>query len=616
MKRNEYGVNLDQGVPLESEEDFRLLHVPAATAERDTIKKWLRSGQSPLLVGGQIGTGKTTLIAKVFRDAERPPDVLINFDTGTDRQTGGAFWGVAVAGFIESAIACGVDLPNPSMPAELADLPNADWAGLLSVLKADVLALDTYRRRREAEERLAEAPDYAADFVRAVCSEFSKTGTAPIILAAGVDKIDPTTAAFFEVKPCLRLLHEFKTLFEVNVVHLFGEAFPGASLGGDRLCLTAMEQAQIVELLEKRLGRYADAETGVLPALANLSGGNPRQAVRLLSAYEDARASQTNPDEALAQATRAVARDLFALAATPSYELLKSVQEEGLLEAGLVTLPGDPDTARLAIFGNWLVLTGQPEEGASRWPATLNPVLGGRIVVASTPPDHEIATLRQYADLQDMSDSGLAFDPERADEVARELAQALESDIPCRTAELLDSIGRAFLSPERRDRTILAYRSPEVRDAIRAFLFAKANSYTHRSCRHVCLSDLAAGDPLEAVVQAFHEAADVLSVDFDVQLSQTALDFLESHRDGFVDREIIWWIPERDLRRYLPKWPQLRQLFQVFVLEEELLQHLSEEEIEEELAYLGLLGEDASGVSEAVGNLRRLLHCLRGGRAQ
>jgi hypothetical protein len=74
MKRHRFGINLDEGIPLSSEEDFELLYVDCFKDAYNRLRQWIENGDKPLLLGGQIGAGKSTLIHRVFIDNTRKPD--------------------------------------------------------------------------------------------------------------------------------------------------------------------------------------------------------------------------------------------------------------------------------------------------------------------------------------------------------------------------------------------------------------------------------------------------------------------------------------------------------------------------------------------------------------
>ena len=80
MKRSRFGINLDEGIPLSSEKDFELLHVNCFNDVSDQLHEWTARGEKPSMLGGQIGSGKSTLIRYVFNDNIQKPDVEIHFD--------------------------------------------------------------------------------------------------------------------------------------------------------------------------------------------------------------------------------------------------------------------------------------------------------------------------------------------------------------------------------------------------------------------------------------------------------------------------------------------------------------------------------------------------------
>lgn len=64
MKRKTFGINLDEGIPLVSQSDFELLHVDCFDDSYEKLTSWIKDSEQPLVIGGQIGSGKSTLIRK------------------------------------------------------------------------------------------------------------------------------------------------------------------------------------------------------------------------------------------------------------------------------------------------------------------------------------------------------------------------------------------------------------------------------------------------------------------------------------------------------------------------------------------------------------------------
>ena len=63
MTRRAYGINLDDGVALTTEEDFARLYVAARPDELQRLQAWLSDpAAESMVLAGQIGSGKTTLL--------------------------------------------------------------------------------------------------------------------------------------------------------------------------------------------------------------------------------------------------------------------------------------------------------------------------------------------------------------------------------------------------------------------------------------------------------------------------------------------------------------------------------------------------------------------------
>jgi len=120
MKRNRFGINLDEGLPLETQAEFDLLHVDCFAKETSRIFDWIHEGNKPLIFGGQIGSGKSTLINKAIQDSAKKPDIVLRFDRETLNLDAGDFWGITLAGFIKIALMQQLDLSFPNCPKNSA----------------------------------------------------------------------------------------------------------------------------------------------------------------------------------------------------------------------------------------------------------------------------------------------------------------------------------------------------------------------------------------------------------------------------------------------------------------------------------------------------------------
>lgn len=105
---------------------------------------------------------------------------------------------------------------------------------------------------------------------------------------------------------------------------------------------------------------------------------------------------------------------------------------------------------------------------------------------------------------------------------------------------------------------------------------------------------------------------DIFSLDFADNWTAGQLAALDSQRDSLLYSQMIWWIPEQALNKYLAHWTQLRQFFEIYILDDELLGSLSLEDIEADIGFFSdLVEEDKSAPSSMVKNLKSVLEYLK-----
>lgn len=620
MKRNRFGLNLDEGVPLESKEDYEILFVDFFGEASFKLRSWIECGVDPILLGGQIGSGKSTLIAKAFNDTNQLPDVILHFDSETLNFDIGDFLGLTLAKFIEIALLKKIELSLYSLPDEINPDQPGDWDALLEGLSPYAFTMRSFTKKKLLRKRISDNAEYIATAIIKIGQYIeSSIGRPLIIFASGLDKFATTSAASIPINDIIDTLSSFKTLFEVNAVHLFSK--PGSSLYSlDRIFVPAANEETIVEMLSRRLGVYAKHLGAELKSLARCSGGNPRQALRLISHFETARNnSKRNVTENLAIAMRETRSDFFAYAPKPSFELMKIIKQTRKIGTNLFLLPGDKETARTALYGNWIFLN-EPLDGES-WSAVQNPLVSVYFERTLASDDPETQILRKYAEINDISSFGLGlsrYDTDTGKEKTQEqmlwevLSSGIEQPIQSNLTEVLDVLSAALLSKDRPDRAIIAFKDKRITDAARAYLFAKANTYEYQHYMHKVITGGIDAEPLQELEEFLSEDTDIYSVEFGGKWTPNQLELLDKHRDSFILKQIIWWIPFDDLKSYLPCWTQLRQLFEVFVLDDELLGSLSREDIEADLAFFEDLVENVqSSEANVVNNLRTVLEYLK-----
>jgi len=639
MKRNRFGINLDEGIPLENKVDYEHLYVDCFSETSESLHSWIEEGNAPLLLGGQIGSGKSTLINKVLQESAHKPDIILRFDRESLNLDMGDFWGIVLAGFIDAALRQKVNLSFSILPQELGGELEGykpdDWKALLEGLSPTpkTFSLKTFKTKVALRKRIAEViAEVREDYIAQVIAEIGRclqaaTARPLFIFSSGIDKFNVSSAAYFSMQEIISTLMKFKTLFEVNVGHFFPKA--GTSLfGADRLLLPTMKYEAVAEMLLKRMGVYAQPIRHEIDILAQWSGGNPRQAIRLLSHFEAARKGRSkdrkkrNMAENLYFAIHETTSDFFAYSPKPLAALMKTICKSARIEASLFTQPGDKDTAQLAIYGNWILINGKGD--GTSWPVSVNPLIKAVFEAPSDLEETKAKLLAEYAakfNISDISATGLGMN--RIDEKTGEgksgerllreyLASAAEKPIPLNLAESLDILGGALLSKDRADRVIIAYKDHGVTEAARAYLFAKANSYEYQRCMHFLIEGGANRQPLQKLEEFLSEGADIISLEFSGKWEETQLAALDKQRDRFIEHQMLWWIPLADLKNYLPHWIQLRQLFEIIVLEDELLESITSEEVEADLAFFeDLSSGEQSAEANVVNNLKIVLDYLK-----
>jgi hypothetical protein len=481
MKRNRFGINLDEGVPLNKEE-YEILFVNFCEEPARKLRSWIETGESPVLLGGQIGSGKSTLIAKAFNDVGQKPDMVLHFDRESQNLDIGDFLGITLARFIEIALQKEVSLSLFNLPEELNPSQPGNWGALFEGLSPYAFTMQSYTTKKLLRKTIADNAEYVASAIIKIGTYIETSiGRSLIIFASGIDKFDTTGAASIAINDIVTVLSSFKTLFEVNAVHLFAKhGLPFNSV--DKIFVPAANEEIIVEMLSKRLGIYAKHLSDELKSLAECSGGNPRQALRLLSHFESARNNRHHTvTENLAIAMRETRSDFFSYASKPSIDLMKIIKQSRKIGTNLFLLPGDKETALRALYGNWFFLS-ELSSGDS-WRAIPNPLVSGYFENTFVPDDLETQILHKYAETHGISPFGLGLSrydsttgkEKSPDQLLWEFRVSVDQPIQCNLTEVLDVLGAALLSKDRPDRAIIAFKDKSIIEAAQAYLFAKAN---------------------------------------------------------------------------------------------------------------------------------------------
>ncbi|HEC61396.1 MAG TPA: ATP-binding protein [bacterium] len=620
MKRREYGINLDDGVALSTDEEFRLFYVPFNSDETACIQGWFADdAQKSVLLGGQIGAGKTTLIKEVSRSFIDAHIISVRFDTDPIEPSEGGYSMLLFGRILQVCLKAGVEVDGCGIA--LSDFPPIDaesWHVFADKTTSWPSNLQEAGGLRDACAVMSEN----AGLVRKACDELLDrlrdiTLREPIIIAEGIDKFNPGTPEYFSLKDTLIFLAKRKSLLEVNAVHLFQERDfrPGIR----KLFVGGIGYDMLVQMLRNRLGSYAPVYHDAFSLIVKYSGGNARQALRLLSAYYFQHAKRQNDHtEAIALACHQVGRDLLNVpyGSFPT-EIFTVVKRDNYIEGSLLTDPKTATGANDAVYHNWLFVKSEPGPATpTQWPAIINPLIDKAIEwETDTPRTPEEEAVRKWASDHGINPLGLNLPVDNNGEPAwdkfwKEIESSSEEEA-LNILGVLEETGAGLFGVERQDRIIITYRDRKNLEAVRDFLVGEANTYSHFPCEEITLEG---GKGREPVIQLLMRVADrdpnrIYTVELTGKWTDAQLRDLEHRRDILDNLQMLWWIQRDDLKRYLRFWPQLRQFFRIYRLEDELWRGITKEEIQADIDFIKDLSDESD--PEGVRRLRNVLVYLK-----
>ncbi len=620
MKRREYGVNLDDGVALSTDDEFRLLYVPYNPDETACLQGWFaESTQGPLLLGGQIGSGKTTLLKEASRSHVGAQVITVRFDTDPIEPTEGGYCMLLFGRILQACLEADVKVDGSGIA--LSDFPSLDansWDAFADKTTSWPLNLHDAGCLRDVCSVMTEN----SELVRKACAQLldrlrDATSRQPTIIAEGVDKFKPDTAEYFSLKDTLTFLAKTKTLFEVNAVHLPREQDfrPGIL----KLFIGGIGDDLLVQMLQKRLGSYAPVYQDAFSLIVDYSGGNARQALRLLSAYYFRRTQRQNDHtEAIALACHQVSKDLLNMpyGRFPT-DILSVVKRDKYIEGSLLTDSKTAVGASDAIYHNWLFIQGEPAPATpTQWPAIINPLIDGAIEwKTDAPRTPEEEAVQKWAHDHDISPVGLNIPVNDNGEPAWDkFWEKIESSSEEETLNILwvlEEIGAGLFGVERQDRIIITYRERGNLEAVRDFFVGKANTYSHFPCKEITLNG---GEDREPVIELLAQLADrdsnrIYSVELTGKWTEAQLRDLDHRRDILGNLQMLWWIQQDDLKRYLRFWPQLRQFLRIYRLEDELWRGITKEDIQADIDFIKDMSDESN--PEGVRGLHNVLVYLK-----
>ncbi len=588
MIRNENGINFDVGYPL-SDTDFHLLYVDINKDKHQRFLDWIKDVKSaPLIICGQIGTGKTTFIEKGFFETDNqksPVDIKFSFDTDTLFHFEGEYWGLFLGKIIDLAGRLKVDISSFKLGEDILGLGCSD-NDLKEQLLREAISISEIKKQKDVFNKVGNLVAELIPLIKKIILRIEdKNGRKLLIYAEGIDKFRYNEVAYLSVQGILDFMADYKTLYEVNFVHLFfGNNKWRMS---DAIILHNAGKQEVGAVLQKRLGdRYKDFYSGIIPAIAGMSGGNLRQGLKILTEYYYAvEVLKKTADQAFSYACNLtrnnslyIAREKF-----PS-DLIKVVYRDRYLLTETIT--GEQrDSVHDALYNNWIMITGESKD-KKQWESMINPLITpASDIITDLPESSEAMLLKQWAKEHEISPFGMEIDKSVSEEQIIDIKAEIESenkdtvaatlfktrifDIidsescglnPFNIIDLFERLAAYFLEEKRKDKIIIAYDDSEIAKIANDFIVGKAATYKPVECKDIILENPTAGNILTQIRNNEGKYT-ALFIFFGNALSDEDALTLNKLRDRFIQNRMIWWIKFDHLRSYLEKWTQLQQFF-------------------------------------------------------
>lgn len=562
------GINFDIGLPLKESIDFDLLYVDWLPEQTLKLDSWLKDeiGQ-PVAVTGQIGCGKTTFIRRAFLKTQISPDISLNLnDISVVSQ--GSFYGLFLGELLPFAQDLNIDLELYSLNI-LFDDETKSLKDFIELLKPNV-NLEILKRQEQQLEKIDRDLKLIKKVITNICKLIeAKLDRRFFIYADGVDKFNNHSAGYLMISDLLNFLADFKTLYETNIVHVFcNDEWRNQS---EQIILTTPDKVKVLrEILKKRLGIYAADFEKEIPKLYNLSGGNFRQALRLLIAYEFAvRKLEKNKSQALDYAKKVVRQDLLSTI-NIDFTLLKVINKDGFVIDSTIR---SEKSANNAIYGNQIFLNSEKDD-KNRWYASINPLL------------LETINLRTEAVSEDSMD----------DEYYHLAKFQLKN--------IFNSLASYFLSKGKNEINVIVYDDISIAHIVNDYLVGRAGVYEEILYDDIEISN----SNIKSLIYNNSDDYDGLSCFFIEGITTENLSILEINRNRLIEKNMIWWISKTEINACIKEWQHLRQFMHFFDLEKDILNNIQAEDIEEDIEDLELLDYSKEEAHKIKDRLTRVLN--------
>ncbi|HLC16149.1 MAG TPA: hypothetical protein VJL89_07980 [Thermodesulfovibrionia bacterium] len=395
-------------------------------------------------------------------------------------------------------------------------------------------------------------------------------------------------------------------LYEVNLIHTIKLDFKWQQKEALLIILTKPEAKDIKEMLERRTGIYSSFRTSILSLIERLSGGNPRQAVRLFAEFEYAYEKLNMPkDDAVKYACDRVRNDFLRTANEHfSLSLLKTIKRDGFF------IPSDDRP----LYWNWVIAIDEPALG--RIPVKINPLLLPAVEVFEEKEieEPELHKLKQWALAHDVSPFGLTIPAHMTyggfiDEMVK--TELMEPALSIE--EIFNKLASFFLEARFNSLYFILYENLQTAKLASDYICGRAGVIGEKFFIEKTIDRTITSF---TIFRDFLKDYHGLSLFFDESLTEEDITWCEIKRDQLLNKRIIFWARRDKGLSFLNVWPHLRQFFRVLQLESEIRKDLSVDALKDDLELL----KDATISDEKMrivkDKLKAVLHFLTKGASQ
>ncbi len=565
------GINFDIGLPLIDSKDFELYYVDWLPEQTTKLNNWLKDEfANPIAVTGQIGCGKTTFINKAFSLINIKADLKIQLND-ISVISKGSFYGLFLGEILPFAKEYNIDLQQYSLEVLYENFTESTDE-FIELLKPSVNL-----KILKKQELIFEKIDKDISVVKKVITDICKNVEAKLnrklfIYADGVDKFNNHSAGYLLLTDLLDFLANYKTLYETNIVHVFCN--DNWRKETEQIILTTPEKAKVLrEMLKKRLGIYAEDFEKQIPTIYKLSGGNFRQALRLLIAYEfSVRKLNKSKNESIEYAQKIVRQDLLSSYSMDN-TLLKVINKDEFILDNTIQ---NEKSANKAIYSNQIFLL-EEKNSRNEWRAIVNPLL--------------IDSVKSHADYLNKPDK---------DEDYFQLAKFQLNNI-------FNSLASYFLNKGKNEINVIVHDNMKIAHIVNDYLVGRASAYQEFLYTDI---DITNKNIDSLLVSDDSNNLDGQSCFFMESLSQNNIDILEINRNRLIEKNMIWWISKKHINNYIKEWQHLRQFMHFFDLEKDILNNIYAEDIAEDIEDLELLDYSKEEYEKKKARLERVLNYI------